>query len=85
MPLDLGHHVVDEDRNTFAERHDGSWWAEQTAHLDFAVIDGMDSNSFNQITWRGIMGEVPYPTERSGQDLSQDRAKLLREAGLVAE
>ena len=77
--------VVDEDRNTFAERHDGTWWAEQTAHLDFAVIDGMDSNSFNLITWRGIMGEVPYPTERSGQDLSQDRAKLLREAGLVAE
>ncbi len=74
--------MADEDRDSFAERHDGAWWAERTAHLDFDVIDGTGTTSFNRITWEGIMGDRPYPTERSGLDLSQNRERLLQEAGL---
>jgi hypothetical protein len=33
---------------------------------------------FNRILWQGIMGNVPYPTVRSGLDLRKNRAQLLK-------
>jgi DNA-binding beta-propeller fold protein YncE len=59
--------------------HDGSYWIEKTAGLDFTREDGLkDPEQYNRIIWEGIKGDVPYPTKRSGLDLRHDRAALLR-------
>jgi hypothetical protein len=55
-------------------------WAANTAGLDFSVIDAVDSGAFNRILWEGLMGDRPYPTGRSGQDLSTNREALLASA-----
>jgi DNA-binding beta-propeller fold protein YncE len=61
------------------ELHDAAWWAEQTKNLDFHDADRNDAEEFNRILWYGIMGsQTPYPTVRSGIDLSKDRESLLR-------
>ena len=38
------------------QRHGGTWWAAQTAGMDFSKPDAVDPIRFNQIVWRGIMG-----------------------------
>ncbi len=58
--------------------HTGKWWAEHTKGFDFSVEDHLDSAKFNRVVWHGTMGAKPYPTERSGQDLSVNRAEFLK-------
>jgi YVTN family beta-propeller protein len=58
-------------------RHGSSWWAEQTSGMNFAVEDKLDTPKFNRILWTGTMGDLPYPSQRSGVDLSKNRAALL--------
>ncbi|OLP16398.1 hypothetical protein BST81_21245 [Leptolyngbya sp. 'hensonii'] len=59
-------------------RHDGDWWANATQEFYFGVEDRLDEEKFNRVLWSGVKGDgAPYPTERSGQDLSQEREKLL--------
>jgi DNA-binding beta-propeller fold protein YncE len=61
------------------ELHNATWWAQKTKGLDFSDADRIDSDAFNHILWQGIMGDdVPYPTIRSGLDLRQNRAQLLK-------
>jgi YVTN family beta-propeller protein len=58
--------------------HDGDWWASATKDFYFGVEDKLDPEAFNRVLWAGIKGEnVPYPTERSGLDLSQNRELLV--------
>jgi hypothetical protein len=33
---------------------------------------------FNQILWKGLTGGLPYPAARDRQDLSRDRAVVLK-------
>jgi hypothetical protein len=64
--------------------HDSVYWAEKTAEFDFSVEDNLkDPVKFNRITWEGVMGDVPYPSERNGADLRKDRAELLRKHKLA--
>ena len=65
--------------------HSAAWWAEQTKGMDFSVEDHLDSNKFNRIVWTGTMGDKPYPTQRSGADLSSGRAELLRSFHLTRQ
>jgi hypothetical protein len=59
--------------------HDAAYWAEKTAEFDFSVEDNIkDPDKFNRITWEGVMGDIPYPSERNGADLRKNRAELLR-------
>jgi YVTN family beta-propeller protein len=59
--------------------HDSLYWAEKTAGFDFSVEDNLkDPDKFNRITWEGVMGDVPYPSERTGTDLRLNRAELLK-------
>jgi DNA-binding beta-propeller fold protein YncE len=59
--------------------HDAVYWAEKTAEFDFSVEDNIkDPDKFNRITWEGVMGDIPYPSERNGADLRKNRAELLR-------
>jgi YVTN family beta-propeller protein len=47
--------------------HDGTWWAKATANFNFKQPDAIDSASFNRLLWLGVMGDKPYPTQRSRQ------------------
>ena len=59
--------------------HDAAWWAAKTKAFDFSDADRIDADAFNHILWEGTMGaNVPYPTERSGQDLRRNRTQLLK-------
>ena len=58
--------------------HSSSFWAEQTKSFDFSSEDGLDTQAFNEILWKGLKGEsIAYPTERDGMDLSKHREKIL--------
>ena len=50
--------------------HTASWWAEQTKGYDWTHEDHIPSAKFNLVLWRGLMGNRPYPSTRSGLDLS---------------
>jgi hypothetical protein len=64
--------------------HDSVYWAEKTAEFDFSIEDNLkDPDKFNRITWEGVMGVVPYPSERNGADLRKNRAELLRKYKLT--
>ncbi|HWZ44610.1 MAG TPA: bifunctional YncE family protein/alkaline phosphatase family protein [Candidatus Saccharimonadales bacterium] len=59
--------------------HNAGYWTEQTAGFDFSSEDRLDSERFNQVLWKGLKGEEePYPTERSGEDMSKGRGRFLR-------
>jgi YVTN family beta-propeller protein len=60
--------------------HNTAWWAAKTKSFDFSDADKVDADTFNRILWQGTMGDnVPYPTQRSRQDLRQNRAQLLKQ------
>jgi YVTN family beta-propeller protein len=61
-----------------SELHGAAWWAEKLKGFDFHEADRVDAEVFNRVLWEGIMGDVPYPTLRSGLDLRQHRAQLLK-------
>jgi len=50
--------------------HDAAWWAAKTKGMDFSQPDAVDADKFNRIIWEGLMGDKPYPTFRSGANLS---------------
>ena len=61
------------------ELHDAAWWAANLKDFNFHDADRNNADAFNRVLWKGIMGDdVPYPTVRSGLDLRQNRAELLR-------
>ena len=62
-----------------APLHDGQWWIDATKGLSFRHPDEIDADYYNHLLWKGTMGErVPYPTERSGVDLSVNRTAYLK-------
>jgi hypothetical protein len=61
--------------------HDAAWWAEKTKGFTFVKEDLNDATSYNRVLWEGTMSG-PYPTARSGLDLRQNRARLLKAAGI---
>jgi hypothetical protein len=60
--------------------HDGDWWEAQTKGMDFSKADRVNPQAFNLVVWKGLKGDVPYPTTRSGADLRQNRTELLNGA-----
>jgi hypothetical protein len=68
------------DAAPFSPVHDAAWWAAQTQGFDFSKEDRLDSEAFNQVLWKGLMGEKPYPWERDGLDLSKHRNQLLKKS-----
>ena len=59
-------------------RHDAAYLAERTKGMDFDAEDRLDAARFNLILWQAMKDEgVPYPTVRTGQDLRQNRPRLL--------
>lgn len=62
--------------------HDAQYWARATAGMDFTSEDKFDFARYNRILWKGLMGNQPYPTERSGKDLRRNRQELLADCQL---
>jgi DNA-binding beta-propeller fold protein YncE len=60
------------------ELRDAAWWAEKLEDFDFHDADRIDAEAFNRVLWEGTMGDLPYPTTRSGLDLRKNRAQLLK-------
>ncbi|HEY4361008.1 MAG TPA: hypothetical protein VGN17_08565 [Bryobacteraceae bacterium] len=57
--------------------HNAKYWARATKGMDFSDADRVDSDDFNEILWKGMMGNRPYPAAPTGSDLRQNRAELL--------
>jgi len=60
------------------ELRDAAWWAAELKNFDFHDADRVDAEAYNRVLWKGLMGDAPYPTIRSGLDLRKNRAQLLR-------
>jgi hypothetical protein len=64
--------------------HNAAYWAETTAEFDFIKEDNLGNpEKFDRIIWKGLKGNVPYPAERNGVDLRQDRRQILQSTGLA--
>jgi YVTN family beta-propeller protein len=48
--------------------HNAHWWADALAGFDFSREDRNNADRFNRVLWRGLMGDKPYPTVRSGSN-----------------
>jgi DNA-binding beta-propeller fold protein YncE len=59
-----------------------AYWAAAMAGQDFSQEDHLDTRAFNLALWRGLKGAAPYPTNRDGRDLRQDRRAMLAGACL---
>ena len=54
------------------------WWISHTHRWAWNAPDLNDAQAFNRLVWEGTKGaNVPYSTERSGDDLSFDRTRVL--------
>jgi hypothetical protein len=63
----------------FRDAQAAAYWACQTRGLDWSQEDRIPAVLFNQILWKGLTGGLPYPAVCSGQDLSHDRAVVLKD------
>jgi len=50
----------------FKPKHTPAWWAEQTRGFDFTSEDRAPAGLFNRVLWEGLVGDRPYPEQRSG-------------------
>ncbi|MGC2660602.1 MAG: hypothetical protein WA324_21815 [Bryobacteraceae bacterium] len=75
LPLPAG---VARSGKVLQPTHDGAYWAKATEGMDFTAEDRIDFDQYNHILWKGLMGNKPYPLVRSGLDLRQNRAELLK-------
>ena len=58
--------------------HNSAYWADKTKEFDFNVEDHLGNvEKFNRIIWQGLKGALPYPVQRTGVDLRQNRQQLL--------
>jgi hypothetical protein len=72
-PVPNAARLLAESRN----RHPASWWQKRLGGMDFDEEDKLDTPRFNRVLWKGLMGDRPYPTQRSGQNLRENRQALL--------
>ena len=63
------------------EYRNGAYWQRKLGDMDYDEEDKLDTPRFNRELWKGMMGRQPYPTERSGKDLRQNREALLANYG----
>lgn len=62
-----------------APAHDAQYWANATEGFNFSAEDKLDSAKFNQVLWKGLMGNKPYPATRSKRNLRLNREQLLKQ------
>lgn len=62
------------------DTHDVKYWQRRLGGMDYDEEDKLDVGKFNRELWKGMMGNLPYPEVRSGQDLRINRQALLSTA-----
>lgn len=61
-------------------KRDATYWMAAMSQQDFSVEDRLDVDAFNRALWKGLKGEnAPYPADRDGADLRENRAALLKD------
>ena len=80
LPIDFATAAVEADEPEVQLAHDWQYWYDRTKDQDFSREDRIDTAYFNRVLWEGLMPGQPYPIERSGEDLSQNREALMQEA-----
>jgi YVTN family beta-propeller protein len=65
--------------------HNAAYWASVTQGMNFRVEDDFNFGRYNQILWKGLMGNRPYPKGPTGADLSRNRAALLQRDKITQE
>ncbi len=55
----------------FAPTHDAAYWEKATRGFDWTSEDRVPADLFDQVLWEGLMNDSPYPTVRTGLDLSR--------------
>jgi DNA-binding beta-propeller fold protein YncE len=58
-------------------KRSNAYWAKAMAGQDFSGVDRADPLTFNRALWRGLKGDVPYPTLRTQSDLRANRPEFL--------
>ena len=53
------------------------YWAKATRGFDWSAADRVPADLFNRVVWEGLRPGVPYPMQRSGEDL---RTRLVTDA-----
>jgi hypothetical protein len=69
------------DGGDYKPQHTLDWWREQTRGFDFSGEDRVPADLFNRVLWEGLVGDRPYPEQRSGIVM---RKLVTDEAGQVA-
>jgi hypothetical protein len=62
----------------FQDAHPAAYWARLTRGFDWSTEDRIPTALFNQILWKGLAGDLPYPSVRSHADYSPDREEVLK-------
>jgi len=68
------------DPAAFHFRRTAAYWAKVTRGMHYGKEDENPAPQIEQIYWKGLNPGVPYPSVRSGADLSRGRARLLTTA-----
>ncbi len=71
-------HAADPTAYQFTENP--TYWARITAGMRWDKEDENPAPLIERIYWRGLLPNIPYPSERSGADLSRDRATFFMES-----
>ena len=48
------------------------YWQKKIGDMDYEEEDKLDTPRFNHELWKGMMGEKPYPSQRSGANLREN-------------
>ncbi len=64
--------------------HTAAYWQKKIGDMDYDEEDKLDTPRFNRELWKGTMGKKPYPQQRSGKSLRENRQALLTAQGVPA-
>jgi YVTN family beta-propeller protein len=57
-------HVKYAEGPVVKPKHDAKYWEKATARFDFSEMDRVPPREFNEVIWKGLMGDKPYPAPR---------------------
>ena len=58
------------------------YWQKKIGDMDYEEEDKLDTPRFNRELWKGMMSDKPYPKQRSGKNLRENRAAFLTGFGI---
>lgn len=62
----------------FQDAHPATYWAQLTRGFDWSTEDRIPTALFNQMLWKGLAGDLPYPSVRNRADYSPARDEVLK-------